>query len=241
MGDAFDFVRPSRTFAMELVSGRGHYDRVIAAIRDARQSVWIATANVKDLLVEDDRAAPGVRRTAAGTRRYRSMLAVFDEAVARGVDIRLLHAAPPSRPFRAQLASLPRLGGGAAGRSPTPKASSFALRQCPRVHLKLVVVDGAFVYLGSANFTGAGLGVKGEGRRNFELGVVSADDQLLDEVQALYDEIWQGRACRRCRLRASCPAPLDGLGHTAPQTIRDSRRRAVKSKVGGLGQGRERT
>ena len=111
----------------------------------------------------------------------------------------------------------------------------FELRQCPRVHLKVVVVDGAFVYLGSANFTGAGLGVKGAGRRNFELGVVSHDDQLLDETQGLFDHIWRGEACGTCRLRASCPAPLDGLGRTASAAKRGSRRRSVKSKVGALG------
>ena len=31
------------------------------------------------------------------------------------------------------------------------------LRRCPRVHLKTVVVDGSWMYLGSANLTGAGL------------------------------------------------------------------------------------
>ena len=28
------------------------------------------------------------------------------------------------------------------------------LRQCPRVHLKTVLIDGQFCYLGSANWTG---------------------------------------------------------------------------------------
>ena len=59
------------------------------------------------------------------------------------------------------------------------------------------MVDGAFLYLGSANWTGAGLGAKGAGRRNFELGFVTADDQLLDRVQFIYDGIWSGRRVRR--------------------------------------------
>ena len=73
------------------------------------------------------------------------------------------------------------------------------------------MVDGAFLYLGSANWTGAGLGAKGTGRRNFELGFVISDDGLLDRVQALYDQIWRGGECQACRLRDVCPAPLDGL------------------------------
>ena len=83
------------------------------------------------------------------------------------------------------------------------------LRQCPRLHFKAIVVDGAFLYLGSANWTGAGLGAKGAGRRNFELGFVTADDQLLDRVQAIYDRIWSGAECGACKMRDLCPGPLD--------------------------------
>jgi hypothetical protein len=64
------------------------------------------------------------------------------------------------------------------------------------------------LYLGSANWTGAGLGAKGEGRRNFELGMCSRDDLLLDEVQAYFDFIWQGMPCGACKLIETCPRPL---------------------------------
>ena len=75
----------------------------------------------------------------------------------------------------------------------------MSLRACPRVHVKAVIVDGGLIYLGSANWTGAGLGAKGAGRRNFEIGLVSLDDLLLDEVQAYYDWIWQGKPCAQPR------------------------------------------
>jgi phosphatidylserine/phosphatidylglycerophosphate/cardiolipin synthase-like enzyme len=186
---------------MELVSGRGHYDRVVGAVMGARRSIWIATANLKELMVEDHRAAPGRRRTIAaagrGGRAYQSILAVFDDLAGRGVELRILHAAPPSGPFRRTFAGHERLG------------RALALRACPRLHFKAVVVDGAFLYLGSANWTGAGLGAKGTGRRNFELGFVTSDDGLLDRVQAIFDRIWRGAECRRCKLRSVCPRPLD--------------------------------
>jgi len=83
------------------------------------------------------------------------------------------------------------------------------MRLCPRVHLKAVVVDGEFLYLGSANWTGAGLGVKGAGRRNFELGMVTDDALLLDDVQEIFDRIWRGAECASCKLRDVCPRPLD--------------------------------
>jgi phosphatidylserine/phosphatidylglycerophosphate/cardiolipin synthase-like enzyme len=196
-----DFVEPARSIALELVGGRGDYERVGRAVMNARRSVWIATANLKELMVEDDRAAPGRRRTirtaSARARAYRSVLDVLDELAAKGVELRILHATRPSRAFRATLAAKPRL------------RRALTLRACPRVHFKTVVVDGGFVYLGSANWTGAGLGAKGTGRRNFELGFAGGDDALLDRVQELYDRVWRGAACKGCRLRDVCPAPLD--------------------------------
>jgi phosphatidylserine/phosphatidylglycerophosphate/cardiolipin synthase-like enzyme len=225
-----DFVRPSRSVALQFVSGRGHYETVIAAVRSARTSVWIATANLKELMIEDTRWS--LRRRRLGSTSYRSVIEVFDELATAGVEIRLLHAAPPSRPFREELARHAVLGGTAQRKKSVrraPPASQraeafgvesgrFEMRLCPRVHLKAVIVDGEFLYLGSANWTGAGLGAKGTGRRNFELGVVTDDALLLDEVQEIFDRIWRGNECARCKLRGVCPAPLD---------VRSSGRRTV--------------
>jgi phosphatidylserine/phosphatidylglycerophosphate/cardiolipin synthase-like enzyme len=193
-----DFVEPRRPVAVRFVGGRGHYEHVVRTAMEATRSVWIATANLKELMVEDHRAAPGRRRTARATRSYRSVLAVFDELAGRGVELRILHASPPSGPFQRELARHPRL------------AQALARRVCPRVHFKAVVVDGAFLYLGSANWTGAGLGAKGTGRRNFELGFSTDDDGLLDRVQELFTRVWSGAECGACKLRDVCPAPLDG-------------------------------
>ena len=94
------------------------------------------------------------------------------------------------------------------------------MRMCPRVHLKLVIVDGRFLYLGSANFTGAGLGAKGSGRRNFEIGVVTDDPLWLDETQEMFDRIWRGAECLRCTLRATCPRPCEIAERAAvPATV----------------------
>lgn len=186
-----DVLLPARPIRVELVAGRAHYDRVIAAVLAAHTSVWIATANAKGLLVE------GPRRARARDR-YVSILSLFDGLAKRGVELRLLHAEMPSRPFRAELQEHPRL-----------VAGGLALARCPRVHLKAVIVDGALLYLGSANWTGAGLGAKGTGKRNFELGIVTDDAPLLDQVQAMFERIWSGGECAGCKLRDVCPGPLD--------------------------------
>ena len=196
----FDVVMPARPISVEVIAGRGHYERVLAAVLAAKVSVWIATANVKELMVEDGRAAPG-RRRSLRNNAYVSVLSRLDELAARGVELRLLHAEIPSRPFREEIANHPRLVNGGLG-----------LRRCPRVHMKAVIVDGELLYLGSANWTGAGLGAKGSGRRNFELGIVSDDAQLLDQVQGLFERLWSGGECAACKLREVCPGPLSELG-----------------------------
>jgi phosphatidylserine/phosphatidylglycerophosphate/cardiolipin synthase-like enzyme len=205
---SLDFARPLPAAPLTLISGQGHHDVVVQAILAAELSVWIATANLKELMIEDGRARPGQRR--GGKRRtFRSILASLEELSARGVELRVLHAELPSRPFRAEFDRHPRLIQG-----------GLELRTCPRVHLKTVIIDGRIAYLGSANWTGAGLGAKGTGRRNFELGVVSEDPVLLDEVQAIYERLWRGVECKGCKLRDLCPGPLDGGAATAPRRAR---------------------
>jgi phosphatidylserine/phosphatidylglycerophosphate/cardiolipin synthase-like enzyme len=190
-----DSLHPERSVRASLVAGRGHYESVVRAVLGAETSVWIATANLKDLWVQTG----GEWQARGGRRRaYRSVLESFDGLASRRVELRILHARLPSVAFRAAFDRHPRL-----------VAGGLELRLCPRVHFKAVIVDGALLYLGSANWTGAGLGAKSETRRNFELGFVTEEPRLLDLVQGLYDRIWRGMECRRCRRRNVCEAPLD--------------------------------
>ncbi len=191
----------ARDARVRLLFDREHYETLILdLVRGVRTSLWIATANLKELMVE---APIGTRARARG--RYASIVEDLRSLIARGVDVRLLHASPPSGPMTRSI------GGDAKLRS--------RMRMCPRVHLKIVAVDGAWLYLGSANFTGAGLGAKNDGRRNFEIGVLTDDDVLLDATQARFDRIWRGKECASCKLRRVCPAPIDQL-EEKPSTIR---------------------
>lgn len=195
---------PGRRVELKLIRDREHYDVLVQRVMaKARVSLWIATANVKELRIE---APVGSRARARG--RYVSLLDLFADLAARGVELRLLHAGVPSRVFRAELDRHDKL-----------KAGVLEMRCCPRVHLKMIAVDGASLYLGSANLTGAGLGAKGEGRRNFEAGVLLDDDVLLDEMQGVFDRIWTGKECKGCRLRDVCPRPLDTLNQPNVQTV----------------------
>lgn len=181
-----------RGLDVQLLLHGDHYPAVIRRVLAATQSVWIATANLKELMVE---AEPRARK-----RNFRSVLSAFNELSARGVELRLLHAAPPSRVFIRDFDEQPQL-----------VAGGLELRQCPRNHLKLVIVDGQHLYLGSANWTGAGLGAKHPEKRNFELGFLTEDERLLDVAQDTFNAIWSGRECGACRLRDTCPMPLDRM------------------------------
>jgi phosphatidylserine/phosphatidylglycerophosphate/cardiolipin synthase-like enzyme len=182
-----------RTIAASLLQGSELYREVVRdKLAHARESVLIATSNLKDVQVERE-------------GRFASVLALFSELAARGVELRILHAELPSRPFRASFEKRRRLTGG-----------GLSLKMCPRVHFKAVVIDGAWVYLGSANFTGAGLGAKGDGRRNFELGICTEDFETVDRVKALFEAIWTGAECGPCRLRSVCPDPI---GEPQPRSL----------------------
>jgi phosphatidylserine/phosphatidylglycerophosphate/cardiolipin synthase-like enzyme len=184
---------PARQIAVRWLEDSAHYDFISSALAEARVSLWIATANLKDV-----RLGAPIGSVARARGRFVSIAERFKDLAARGVELRVLHGAPPSRPFRESLTRQKGL-----------PARSEWLRHCPRVHLKLIVVDGASLYLGSANLTGAGIGAKGEGRRNFELGITTSDHVTVDAAQRRFDRIWTGRECASCRLRRQCPAPLD--------------------------------
>jgi phosphatidylserine/phosphatidylglycerophosphate/cardiolipin synthase-like enzyme len=203
------------------VWGTEHYDEVVRAVLGAKRSVWIATANLKELMVE-----PASGRS----RRYHSVMVELDRLSQAGVELRMLHAGLPSRPFRDEFDAWPRL-----------VAGGLQLRQCPRVHMKIVVVDGAWAYLGSANWTGAGLGAKGEHRRNFELGIVTDDCALIDDAQRRFDALWRGHECAQCRLRSECEAPLDlelraaskARGRGKPSAVADASSGSAVVRIGG--------
>jgi hypothetical protein len=105
----------------ELLTGAEMHEKVIVEqVLAARRTVWIATANLKDMHV-------------AMARGYAPILEAFEAMAKRGVRFRVIHAEMPSRPFRDTLERCAALVGGA-----------LELQVCPRSHWKMVLVDGAF-------------------------------------------------------------------------------------------------
>jgi phosphatidylserine/phosphatidylglycerophosphate/cardiolipin synthase-like enzyme len=167
-----------------VVDAQHHRRVVLEGILKAKISLDIATADFKAMLVPEP-----------GTRRARSIVQVFRQLAEKGVEIRLLHAGTPSEPALRELKrELPR---------------NLTIRRCPRLHAKTVIVDCRGMYLGSANLTGAGLGAKGDDKRNFEIGIWTESPALIDGVLEQFNALWEGRRCASCRRKDVCPVPLE--------------------------------
>ena len=169
---------------LQLVLNDDHLAEALnAAIENCRHRLFIATADVKDLHVP------------TGGGGARSIVDVFDELSQQGIEIRLLHSGVPSGPLLGRLKRhLPRM---------------LTMRRCPRTHAKAVIADGRWMYLGSANLTGAGLGAKSARRRNFEAGICTDQPALIDPVADMLDAVWSGAECPACGRKDYCPVPLE--------------------------------
>jgi len=169
-----------------LLKGREIYERVVQReIPAAQRFVWLGTADIKDLHVQ------------AG-RRFVPFLAVLNGLLEKGCEIRLIHAKEPGPRFRADFDRYPAL----------LESHRFERALCPRVHFKCVIIDGKSAFISSANLTGAAMGARGTGKRNFEAGLFTHDPTIVAEMMEYFDSVFMGRECRSCRLRRVCPDPI---------------------------------
>ncbi len=159
------------------------YKQVIEPVARATSFVWIGTADIKDLHVRHGAAV-------------QSFLSVLDSLLKRKVSVRLLHAKEPGTNFKKSFDKYPLLW------------DTMERQLCPRVHFKHIIIDGKFAYSGSANLTGAGLGIKGPNTRNFESGFVTTDRKFIDCIMKQFDEVWIGKYCKDCKRKDFCPDPI---------------------------------
>jgi phosphatidylserine/phosphatidylglycerophosphate/cardiolipin synthase-like enzyme len=159
------------------------YEQVIEPVARATSFVWIGTADIKDLHVHYKGSV-------------KSFLFILDSLVKKKVAIRLLHAKEPGANFRRSFDKYPLLW------------DSIERQLCPRVHFKHIIIDGKFAYSGSANLTGAGLGIKSINTRNFESGIVTNDPEIVKAIMNQFDEVWIGKFCKNCKRRDFCGDPI---------------------------------
>lgn len=167
----------------QFVADEAHYEAVLKRAAAARRMLWLGTADIKGLYVEGERP----------------FLGTLAQLLKRGVEVRLIHAKEPGPIFRDEFDRYPVL------------AQRLERVLCPRVHFKLVIADARWAYIGSANLTGAGMGMKSPLRRNFEAGVLTSDPALVAAAMEEFDRVWRGSGCARCGRRRFCPDPIGAV------------------------------
>ena len=164
----------------QYIADTEHYSEVISRIPKVKRLLWIATADLKDLYVKKSE------------KTVVPLLQVLNDLVKKGVEVRLIHAKEPGQTFREDFDKYPALW------------SKMERRLCPRVHMKIVVMDSELVYIGSANLTGAGMGMKSAANRNFEAGILTDEPGFIDAAMSHFDSIWEGTHCKQCGRKDFC-------------------------------------
>jgi len=164
---------------IQFISNADHYETVINKVHSVKRTLWIGTADIKDLHIKMGRDTV-------------PFLKLLSDLIKRGVEVRLIHAKEPGQNFREDFDKYPVL------------AQHLERVLCPRVHFKLMIFDLETAYIGSANLTGAGMGMKGEHKRNFEAGVLTTEPALVENAINQFDEVWMGKFCDKCGRKAFC-------------------------------------
>lgn len=149
---------------IKYIADRDHYTEVLSRCEKVNHDLWIGTSDLKDLYVGNG-------------KNVVPFLSVIDKLLKRGVEVRLLHAKEPGDNFRTDFDKYPGLW------------ANLERKLCPRVHFKIVIFDCSVAYIGSANLTGAGIGMKGEGNRNFEAGILTDESLSVDVVAVHLDNV----------------------------------------------------
>ena len=170
---------------LEYIQNEQHYSKVLQQALLVKRELWIGTADIKDLYIKEGNSTI-------------PFLGLLSKLVARKVNVRLLHAKEPGPIFRKDFDKFPNL------------AKGLERAICPRVHFKLFIFDLQSVYIGSANLTGAGIGMKSPNRRNFEAGILTNDPEIVESAINQFDQVWQGAHCKSCDRKEFCGDRLDG-------------------------------
>ena len=161
------------------ISDTSHFKEVLSRVLSVKHLLWIGTADIKDLYVDV-------------ANEKKPFLSLIAQLIRRGVEVRLIHAKEPGLNFREDFDKYPVL------------YDRLERVLCPRVHFKLLVFDGKEVYVGSANLTGAGIGMKAETTRNFEAGILTDEPTIVEQAMNQFDEVWMGKHCKKCKRRDFC-------------------------------------
>lgn len=98
----------------QYISNSAHYKEVLLRVQSVNKTLWIGTADIKDLYVELG-------------KEKKPFLALIAQLIRRGVEVRLIHAKEPGSNFREDFDKYPVL------------YDRLERVLCPRVHFKMIV------------------------------------------------------------------------------------------------------
>ena len=81
---------------LKYIKNEQHYDLLVEAIRQVRRTLWIGTADLKDLYIKEGKEAV-------------PLLKLLERKVKEGIEIRLLHANELGKNFRDDFDKYPLL------------------------------------------------------------------------------------------------------------------------------------
>jgi phosphatidylserine/phosphatidylglycerophosphate/cardiolipin synthase-like enzyme len=139
----------------------------------AKKTVWLVSAKTTDFIIKNPRSKEALN---------------FSQKLVQmrnwGVTIRLLLS--PKERKRSLYQKL-------------KTEPNISFKFCYNIHMKAIIIDERWMYFGSANLTGAGLGSRTrEGRNNFETKVVTLDQNVIQSTVKLLESIWDGKECTNC-------------------------------------------
>ena len=81
---------------LSYISNTAHYKEVLSRVPKVKNNLWIGTADIKDLYVEEG-------------KQKKPFLSVLSSLIRRGVEVRLIHAKEPGPNFREDFDKYPVL------------------------------------------------------------------------------------------------------------------------------------
>ena len=162
---------------LQYISDIDHYNQVLARVASVKRSLWIGTADIKDLHV----------KVGETTKPFLAVIACLFVAVWKCASF--MPRSLDRTPVRIIYTRLERV-------------------LCPHVHFKMLIFDCKEVYIGSANLTGAGIGMKTADKRNFEAGILTDAPAIVERAMNQFDNLWIGRHCKTCKCKDFCPDPI---------------------------------
>jgi len=139
----------------------------------AKQHIWFTSAKTTDFMIPNPRTKEAFQFS---QRLY--------QLARRGIKIKfILSPKEAEKKFYQKLKDV----------------ENIEFRFCYDMHMKVVLIDNTWLYFGSANLTGAGLGSRiRKGRNNFEIGAITIDESVISQTESLLQEVWAGEHCKDC-------------------------------------------